>query len=96
MKELHKKHQDLLQTYSKQADEVSRLRTRMLELFTELTAARGTQDSPFSDLMVSDKFDKLDVFSSIGIVYNYTDLYRNNGLGEVISTSARCPFGNSL
>jgi len=67
-----------------------------VELAIEITAMREAQNSFFSDLMVSDKFDDFDVFSSIGIIYNNNDAYRSNGLSETNSTFTLCSFKESL
>ncbi|KAK5947459.1 hypothetical protein PMZ80_001609 [Knufia obscura] len=96
LEELHEKHQDLLQSYTKQADEVSRLNSRIAELSTELTAVRHCQDSSFGDLMISDKFDKFDAFSSTDMIYNPSDTYYDKGPIDLNSEFALHSFEDSL
>jgi len=96
LEELHEKHQDLLQSYSKQADEVSRLNGRITELSTELNALRHCQDGSFSDLMISDKFDKFDAFSSTDMIYNGGDTYYDKGPIDLNSEFALHSFEDSL
>jgi len=69
LEDLHEKHQDLLHSYTCQADEVSKLNSRIRELTAEVQALRSTSSSqaqPFSDLLPPDKFDKFDAFSCPG------------------------------
>ncbi|KAK5081897.1 hypothetical protein LTR70_006516 [Exophiala xenobiotica] len=97
LEELHEKHQDLLQSYTKQADEVSRLNSRIAELSTELTTMRQCQDSSFSDLITSDKFDKFDAFSSTNtVIYNTSDTYYDKGPFDLNSEFALHSFEGSL
>ena len=48
VEELHEKHQSLLQSYDKQADQVSQLNSYIAELSTELITMRQYQDSSVS------------------------------------------------
>ena len=70
---MHEKHQDLIQSYSKQINEVTRLNARIAELAAELNAVQHCQDSAFSEMIMSEKFnkfDKFDAFSSTAML-NY-------------------------
>lgn len=69
LEHLHEKHQDLLHTYTRQRDEVSRLNARISELNTELNALRSCQDQSFSEMLLPNKFDKFDAFSAHDMLY---------------------------
>lgn len=70
LEDLHERHQDLLQSYNKQAEEVSRLSTRLSELSTELQTLRrsstGACDAPS---LPHGGFDAFDAFSSMDAIY---------------------------
>lgn len=68
LEDLHEKHQDLLQSYSKQVDEVSRLNAKITELSAEINIVQNCQDADYGELMMPGKFDKFDAFSSTGMV----------------------------
>jgi hypothetical protein len=57
LEDLHEKHQDLLQSYSRKADEVVKLNARIQELNSEIEALRTSSDLSFSDFLAPDKFD---------------------------------------
>jgi len=57
LEDLHEKHQDLLQSYSRQADEVAKLNSRIQELNTEIETLRSSSDLSFSEFLTPDKFD---------------------------------------
>lgn len=69
LEDLHEKHQDLLQSYTRQADEVSKLNGRISELTSELSSLRSGQDQSFSEMLMPDKFDKFDAFSAHDMIY---------------------------
>lgn len=75
LENLHEKHQDLLQSYNKQVDEVSRLNGRITQLSEELSSIKHGQDSSFNDMITNDRFDSFDAFSSTELVYNPSDSY---------------------
>jgi DNA repair exonuclease SbcCD ATPase subunit len=70
LEDLHEKHQDLLQSYNRQSSEVSRLNSRIAALTTELNSMRNSSDQSFSEMLMPDKFDKFDAFSSHDMIYN--------------------------
>lgn len=80
LEELHEKHQDLLQSYSKQVDEVSRLNARIAQLSAELSAVRHCQDTTFNDVMLPERFDKFDAFPSTDLMYQASDGFFPKGL----------------
>ncbi|KIW39143.1 uncharacterized protein PV06_08945 [Exophiala oligosperma] len=96
LEDLHEKHQDLLQSYTRQADEVSRLTGRISQLNAELNTLRSCQDQSFSDMLMPDKFDKFDAFSSTDILYNGTDSYVDKNAADVNSEFALHSFEDSL
>lgn len=96
LEELHEKHQDLLQSFTKQTDEVGRLNSRITELTTELNSIRTCQDQSFSDLLITDKFDKFDAFSSTDMVYNGPDCYFDKSAVDLNSEFALHSFEDSL
>ena len=57
LEDLHDKHQDLIQSYSRKADEVAKLNSRIAELNSEIEALRTSSDLSFSDFLTPDKFD---------------------------------------
>jgi len=57
LEDLHDKHQDLLQSYTRKADEVSKLNTRISELNSEIEHLRTSSDLSFSDFLTPNKFD---------------------------------------
>ncbi|KAL2437189.1 hypothetical protein ABEF95_016734 [Exophiala dermatitidis] len=75
LEDLHEKHQDLLQSYTRQADEVTKLNNRIAELTTELGTLRSCQDQSFSEMLIPDKFDKFDAFGAHDMLYNRSDSY---------------------
>lgn len=75
---------------------MSRLNGRIAELSTELNALRHCQDGSFSDLMISDKFDKFDAFSSTDMIYNGGDTYYDKGPIDLNSEFALHSFEDSL
>ena len=57
---------------------------------------RQCPDSSFSDLMISDKFDKFDAFSSTDMIYNPSDTYYDKGPVDLNSEFALHSFEDSL
>ncbi|KIW60985.1 hypothetical protein PV05_01157 [Exophiala xenobiotica] len=96
LEDLHEKHQDLLQSYTRQADEVTRLNNRIAELNTELNTLRSCQDQPFSEMLMPDKFDKFDAFSATDLVYNGPDCYFDKNAVDLNSEFALHSFEDSL
>jgi len=96
LEDLHEKHQDLLQSYTRQADEVSKLNGRISELTTQLHALRSCQDQSFSEMLLPDKFDKFDAFSAHGMMYNGPDCYFDKNAVDVNSEFALHSFEDSL
>ncbi|KIW12168.1 hypothetical protein PV08_09443 [Exophiala spinifera] len=96
LEDLHEKHQDLLQSYTRQADEVGRLTGRISELNAELNALRACQDQSFSEMLMPDKFDKFDAFSSTGILYHPSDSYFDKNAPDLNSEFALHSFEDSL
>lgn len=82
LEELHEKHQDLLQSYSKQADEVSRLNGRIAQLSAELSVVRHCQNSTFNEVILPERFDKFDAFSTTDLMYQASDGFFDKGLNN--------------
>lgn len=95
LEDLHEKHQDLLQSYTRQADEVTKLNNRISELTTELNALRTCQDQSFSELL-TEKFDKFDAFSAHDMVYNGPGCYFDKNAVDLNSEFALDSFEDSL
>jgi predicted nuclease with TOPRIM domain len=57
LQELHEKHQNLLQAYSRQGDEVTRLNQRIKELTSELELLRSASEMSFGNMLLPQKFD---------------------------------------
>ncbi|KIW99768.1 uncharacterized protein Z518_10696 [Rhinocladiella mackenziei CBS 650.93] len=96
LEDLHEKHQDLLQSYTRQADEVTKLNNRIAELTAELTALRSCQDQSFSEMLMPDKFDKFDAFSAHDMLYNGPDCYFDKNAVDLNSEFALHSFEDSL
>jgi predicted nuclease with TOPRIM domain len=96
LEDLHEKHQDLLQSYTRQADEVTKLTTRISELNAELEALRTCADQSFSDLMSPDKFEKFDAFSGHDMLYNGPECYFDKNAVDLNSEFALHSFEDSL
>lgn len=95
LEELHEKHQDLLQSYTKQADEVSRLKARIVQLSAELSVVRHCQNPTFNEVILPERFDKFDAFSTTDLMYPASDGFFDKGL-DAISNFAMCSFEDSL
>jgi len=99
LEDLHEKHQDLLQSYTRQADEVSKLNGRISELTAELTALRSGPDQSFSEMLMPDKFDKFDkfdAFSAHDVLYNGSEGYFDKHAADLNSEFALHSFEDSL
>ncbi|KAK5060220.1 hypothetical protein LTR84_010105 [Exophiala bonariae] len=96
LEDLHEKHQDLLQTYTRQADEVGKLNNRIAELSAELNALRTCQDQSFSEMLMPDKFDKFDAFSAHDMLYSGPDSYFDKNAVDINSEFALHSFEDSL
>lgn len=96
LEDLHEKHQDLLQSYNRQADEVSRLNGKISELTQELSALRNCSDQSFSEMLMPDKFDKFDAFSAHDMIYNGPDCYFDKNAVDLNSEFALHSFEDSL
>jgi AP-1-like transcription factor len=57
LEDLHEKHQELLQSYSRKADEVTKLNARIQELNSEIDSLRTSSELSFSDFLTPEKFD---------------------------------------
>ena len=77
LEDLHDKHQDLLQSYSRQAGEVSKLNARIQELQTEIDVLRTSNDLSFGDLMTPDKFDAV---PGSDMLYSGPEYYFDKGV----------------
>jgi len=96
LEDLHEKHQDLLQSYTRQADEVGKLNNRIAELTAELNALRSCQDQSFSDMLMPDKFDKFDAFSAHDVLCNGPECYFDKSAVDLNSEFALHSFEDSL
>jgi predicted nuclease with TOPRIM domain len=96
LEDLHEKHQDLLQSYTRQADEVTRLNNRIADLNGELNSLRSCQDQSFSEMLMPDKFDKFDAFSATDMLYNGPDCYFDKNAVDLNSEFALHSFEDSL
>lgn len=95
LEELHEKHQDLLQSYSKQVDEVSRLNARIAHLSAELSAMQHCQHPTINEVALPERFDKFDAFSSTDLIYQASDGFFDKGL-DTGSDFAMYSFEDSL
>ena len=59
LEDLHEKHQELVQSYSRKADEVSKLNRKIQELDQELEALRTSSDLSFNEFLAPEKFDAI-------------------------------------
>jgi predicted nuclease with TOPRIM domain len=96
LEDLHEKHQDLLQSFNRQADEVSRLNGKISELTTELNTLRNCPDQSFSEMLTPDKFDKFDAFSAHDTIYNGPECYFDREAADLNSEFALHSFEDSL
>ncbi|KAI1614945.1 hypothetical protein EDD37DRAFT_650048 [Exophiala viscosa] len=96
LEDLHEKHQDLLQSYTRQADEVTRLNNRIVDLNGELNTLRNCQDQSFSEMLMPDKFDKFDAFSATDMLYNGPGCYFDKNAVDLNSEFALHSFEDSL
>lgn len=99
LEELHEKHQDLLQSYSKQVVEVSRLHARVAQLSAELNIIRNFQDPALTEMMLPakfDRFDKFDAFSSSDMLYTASDGFYNKADVTFPADFSLHPFEDSL
>ena len=96
LEDLHEKHQDLLQSYNRQASEVSRLTGKISDLTTELNSMRNCPDQSFSEMMMPEKFDKFDAFSAHDMIYNGPEHYFDKRAVDLNSEFALHSFEDSL
>jgi predicted nuclease with TOPRIM domain len=96
LEDLHEKHQDLLQSFSRQAGEVSRLNSRISELNAELNALRSCQDQSFSEMLMPEKFDKFDAFAAHDMLYTGPESYFDKSAADLNSEFALHSFEDSL
>ncbi|RVX67539.1 hypothetical protein B0A52_08892 [Exophiala mesophila] len=96
LEDLHEKHQDLLQSYTRQADEVTKLNNRIAELTSELGTLRSCQDQTFSEMLMPEKFDKFDAFSAQDMIYAGRDGYFDKNVVDLNSEFALHSFEDSL
>lgn len=96
LEDLHEKHQDLLQSYTRQADEVTKLNNRIAELTAELGTLRSCQDQSFSEMLIPDKFDKFDAFGAHDMLYNRSDSYADGTALDFDSEFPLDSLGGSL
>jgi AP-1-like factor len=96
LEDLHEKHQDLLQSYTRQADEVTKLNHRIAELNSELQTLQSCTDQSFSELLTPDKFEKFDAFSGPDLFYNGPECYFNKNAVDFNADLALNSFEDSL
>lgn len=96
LEDLHEKHQDLLQSYNRQADQVSRLNSKISQLTTELNSLRNCSDQSFSEMLMPDKFDKFDAFSAHDMIYKGPEYYFDKNAVDLNSEFALHSFEDSL
>lgn len=75
---------------------MSRLNARIAQLSAELNTVRHCQDSTFNELMLPDKFDKFDAFSSTDMIYQASDGFYDKGGANFHSDFALHSFEDSL
>jgi hypothetical protein len=76
---------------------VGKLNGRISELTAELNALRSCQDQSFSDMLMPDKFDKFDAFSTPDtMLYNGPDCYFDKNAVDLNSEFALHSFEDSL
>ena len=86
----------MIQSYSKQAEEMSRLNSRISELAAELNTVRHCPDVTYDDMMMPDKFDKFDAFSTSDFIYNPGDTYYDKGPVDMTADFGIHDFEESL
>ncbi|EXJ93742.1 hypothetical protein A1O1_02135 [Capronia coronata CBS 617.96] len=96
LEDLHEKHQDLLQSYTRQADQVTRLNNQIAELSAEVNALRSCQDQSFSDMLMPDKFEKFDAFFGHDLPGNGPDCYFDKTTIDLNSEFSLHSFEDSL
>lgn len=107
LEDLYEKHQDLLQSYTRQAEEVAKLNTRIAELNAELTSLRPysshpphshshLQDQSFSEMLMPDKFEKFDAFSAHDTLYDEPECSFDNNTVNLDSEVSIHAFENAL
>jgi predicted nuclease with TOPRIM domain len=97
LEDLHEKHQDLLQSYARQTDEVSKLNNRISELDAELTTLRSCHDRSYDDMLMPDRFDKFDHFDAFSLHDTlYSGPYLDKSGVDLDSESAYHNFEDSL
>jgi AP-1-like transcription factor len=96
LEDLHEKHQDLLQSYTRQADEVTKLNDRIAELNAELQALQTCADQSFSELLTPDKFEKFDAFSGPDLFYSGPECYFDKNAVEFNADLSLHSFEDSL
>lgn len=77
LEDLHEKHQDLLQSYSRQADEVAKLNSKIAELASEIDMLRSQSDVSFSELLTPEKFDAV---PGSDMLYSGPEYYFDKGV----------------
>lgn len=93
---LHEKHQDLLQSYSRQSDEVSRLSNKIRELTTELNSLQSSPDKSTSKMPMLDQSDSFDAFPTHDVIYDGTGCYFDKQFVEMDPEFALCSFDELL
>ncbi|PGH00369.1 hypothetical protein AJ79_08221 [Helicocarpus griseus UAMH5409] len=57
LQDIHNKHHNLIQSYTRQTDEVQRLNNRIQQLTAELDLLRSSNEDTFNDALMPEKFD---------------------------------------
>ena len=71
------KHRDLIASYTRQADEVVKLNARIQELTSELNRVRSTNDVPYNEMMMPEKFDAI---PRTDVAYSGPEFYFDRGV----------------
>jgi len=82
LEDLHDKHQDLLHTYTRQNNEVSKLNSRILELQSQIEMLRSSNEVSFSELLTPEKFDAV---PGSDMLYSGPEYYFDKGVMDANS-----------
>lgn len=80
--DLHEKHQDLLHSYSRQSEEMSKLNARIHELSSEIEILRSTNDASLGEMLTRDKLESVPYYFGPDYCFD----------GGPVDTMSHCAF----
>ncbi|KKY21916.1 hypothetical protein UCRPC4_g03419 [Phaeomoniella chlamydospora] len=83
LSKLHEKHHDLLESYTRQADEIAKL-NRIQELNSELDPVRSPNGSTFNEMITS---EELEMVSTSTMLYQEPEFYFDKGVMDMAPRS---------